>query len=240
MSAPALRLRAGLPRWTGWAIAGAIHAGMLLALASAFTPRPKAPAPVTISARLLPSTKAPAVAAPPLQIALPQSMLSAPPMPDIPTPPVQITPADAVDQSVTSASRPVAATPSLATAVAVAAVVEAVPVATNPMAVMPSETPAALPADHRFCSERQTARHYPALLRERGIQGQVVLRVKVDTEGRASEVLISGGSGWRLLDEAARRVAESCPYIPARRGEQRLVSWVEYPVRFALQPSTLQ
>ncbi len=108
------------------------------------------------------------------------------------------------------------------------------------MAAMPSETPAALPADHRFCSERQTARHYPALLRERGIQGQVVLRVKVDAEGRASEVLISGGSGWRLLDEAARRVAESCPYIPARRGEQRLVSWVEYPVRFALQPSTLQ
>ena len=80
----------------------------------------------------------------------------------------------------------------------------------------------------------------PGVQETGGIQGQVVLRVKVDTEGRASEVLISGGSGWRLLDEAARRVAESCPYIPARRGEQRLVSWVEYPVRFALQPSTLQ
>jgi len=132
----------------------------------------------------------------------------------------------------------VAAAP--ATTVAVATVPEAAPAAAIPLAALPSETPAALPADHRVCSERQTARHYPALLRERGIQGRVVLRVKVDAEGRASEVVISGGSGWRLLDEAARRVAESCPYIPARRGEQRLVSWVEYPVRFALQPSTLQ
>ncbi|WP_343638558.1 energy transducer TonB [Roseateles sp.] len=243
MSAPALRLRGGPPRWTGWAIAGAIHAGMLLALASAFAPSPKAPAPVTISARLLPSANAPAVAAPPSQIALPRSMLSVPPMPDIPPPPVQITPAAAIDQSVTSATRPVtamavAAAP--ATTVAVATVPEAAPAAEIPLAALPSETPAALPADHRVCSERQTARHYPALLRERGIQGRVVLRVKVDVEGRASEVVISGGSGWRLLDEAARRVAESCPYIPARRGEQRLVSWVEYPVRFALQPSTLQ
>ena len=97
-----------------------------------------------------------------------------------------------------------------------------------------------MPADHRACSARQIDRHYPGLLRDRGIEGRVVLRVKVDTDGHAAEVVVAGGSGWRLLDEAARRVAESCPFIPARRGDQRLASWVEYPVRFALQASPLQ
>jgi len=86
----------------------------------------------------------------------------------------------------------------------------------------------------RACTEQALARHYPPLLRERGIEGQVLLRVKVDEHGRAAEVHVQGGSGWRLLDEAALRLAQSCPYMPARRGDQTLSSWVEYPVRFAL------
>jgi len=86
----------------------------------------------------------------------------------------------------------------------------------------------------RACTEQQLARHYPSLLRERGIEGQVMLRVKVDEQGHAAEVQVQGGSGWRLLDEAAQRLALGCPYVPARRGGQTLSSWVEYPVRFAL------
>ena len=127
-----------------------------------------------------------------------------------------------------------------AVAVLTATAVAPLPAVVQPPAPVATELPATLPADHRLCSERQTARHYPALLRDRGIQGLVRLRVKVDPEGRAAEVVIAGGSGWRLLDEAARRVAESCPYTPARRGDQRLASWIEYPVRFALQAAPLQ
>ncbi|WAC75034.1 TonB family protein [Roseateles sp. SL47] len=99
------------------------------------------------------------------------------------------------------------------------------------------DQPATVPANYQQCRDSQTARHYPALLRERGVQGLVRLRVKVDENGRAAEVLIANGSGFRLLDEAARRVAESCPYVPARRGDQRMVSWIDYAVRFALQPA---
>lgn len=99
------------------------------------------------------------------------------------------------------------------------------------------DQPPSLPANHSACQNTQTTRYYPALLRERGVQGQVRLRVKVDEHGRAAEVIVAGGSGWRLLDEAARRVAESCPYIPARRGDQQVASWIEYAVRFALMPA---
>ncbi len=293
MTALAPRLHGSAPRWSGWAVTGAVHAVMVLALASAFAPQRSAPAsasaPMVISARLLPSTTTPTAtpAAPPATasamapIALPRSALDAPPVPDLPLPTVEIAPtslpvspspsrleapvasgtptgtgasaatatatagtgagssagagagasaAATVDASATLARQTVAAASAMAPAVA----------ATQTPAPVPTDLPAALPADHRLCSERQTARHYPALLRDRGIQGLVRLRVKVDPEGRAAEVVIAGGSGWRLLDEAARRVAESCPYTPARRGDQRLASWIEYPVRFALQAAPLQ
>ncbi|HLO94829.1 MAG TPA: energy transducer TonB [Burkholderiaceae bacterium] len=91
-----------------------------------------------------------------------------------------------------------------------------------------------MPPDHQDCKSRQVERHYPALLRERGIEGRVLVRVKVDEDGRAAEVLVQGASGWRLLDEAALQVAAACAYQPARRGEQRLMAWIEYPIRFTL------
>lgn len=247
-------------RWTGWAVTGAVHVGMLIALVSAFAPtRVKLPTSTSISARLLPASPTKAAMATsmtPLLIALPHSALLVPPSSEIPPPPVQIStapppPSVAAATTPMSVDAPTAAgtpnasfvstAPAHATTVAMAVPVNAqTPPPAPPPTQSQSETPAAFPADHRLCSERQTARHYPAMLRERGIQGQVLLRVKVDADGRAAEVVVAGGSGFRLLDEAARRVAESCPYLPARRGDQKLVSWVEYPVRFALQPSTLQ
>lgn len=280
MTAPALRLHGLAPRWTGWAMTAAVHAAMLLALASAFAPQRSAPAamaPMGISARLLPFTPTPtATAMAPsattmAPIALPRSALDAPPVPDLPPPLVEIaaTPLPAPQTSsrldtpvasgvattgITSATS-TATNPAAGAAVALetnamparqaltvstATTVASLPAVVQPPAPVATELPATLPADHRLCSERQTARHYPALLRDRGIQGLVRLRVKVDPEGRAAEVVIAGGSGWRLLDEAARRVAESCPYTPARRGDQRLASWIEYPVRFALQAAPLQ
>lgn len=280
MTAPALRLHGLAPRWSGWAMTAAVHAAMLLALASAFAPQRSAPvsmAPMGISARLLPFTPTPTAtsmapsATTMVPIALPRSALDAPPVPELPPPLVEIaaTPLPAPQTSsrldtpvasgvattgitsATSTATNTAAGAAVAVetnamptrpamAVSTATTVAPLPAVVQPPAPVATELPATLPADHRLCSERQTARHYPALLRDRGIQGLVRLRVKVDPEGRATEVVIAGGSGWRLLDEAARRVAESCPYTPARRGDQRLASWIEYPVRFALQAAPLQ
>lgn len=258
----------------------AVHAAMLLALASAFAPQRSAPAamaPMGISARLLPFTPTAAAtsmvpsASTMAPIALPRSARDAPPVPDLPPPLVEIAatslpspPASShldtpvasgvtntgANSATSTATAPAAgatvavdtnAMPARQAAVVATATIAApLPAVVQPPAPAATDLPATLPADHRLCSERQTARHYPALLRDRGIQGLVRLRVKVDPEGRAAEVVIAGGSGWRLLDEAARRVAESCPYTPARRGDQRLASWIEYPVRFALQAAPLQ
>lgn len=101
----------------------------------------------------------------------------------------------------------------------------------------PTVLPATL-ADRQCADSRQITRHYPPLLRERGIEGQVLLRVQVDEQGRAAEVRVQQGSGWRLLDQAALLLTQDCRFLPARRGEQALASWVEYPVRFSLDATS--
>lgn len=75
---------------------------------------------------------------------------------------------------------------------------------------------------------------HPAALRERGIEGAVLLRVRVDVQGRPADVTVLAGSGWRLFDEAALQQVRACRFVPATQGGQAVDSWVEFPVRFAL------
>jgi periplasmic protein TonB len=75
---------------------------------------------------------------------------------------------------------------------------------------------------------------YPMLLREQGVGGVVWLRVWVDSKGQPVEIRLAKGSGYRLLDDAALRAVKQWRFIPARNGEQRLASWVEFPIRFTL------
>jgi protein TonB len=106
------------------------------------------------------------------------------------------------------------------------------PTPPNPASVPADFTPAqrAAHADHRHCPPAP----YPPALRERGIEGAVKLRVRVDTQGQAADVHVLASSGFRLFDEAALRQVRSCRFQPAMRGDAALESWVEFPVRFAL------
>jgi periplasmic protein TonB len=85
-------------------------------------------------------------------------------------------------------------------------------------------------ADHQRCAPAS----HPAALRERGIEGAVTLRVKVNTQGRVSDVQVLASSGWRLFDEAAVHQTRGCHFHPARQDGQAVDSWVEFAVRFAL------
>lgn len=220
MTAALLHLALGLALWNLRPVGGETRPPQRLLAVRLLAARPAAaPAPanpVTIAPRS-PDIPPPApLPAPQIAIAIAATA----PLPGVASPAVTAAPAAAASAtSAASASLP--------------AVVNAVPLPPPPA---PAYQAAALPADHRACSARSVSSLYPAMLRQRGIEGEVVLRVQVDERGRASEVQIQHGSGWRLLDEAARLVAQACPFVPARRGEQTLASWVEYPVRFALSP----
>lgn len=76
---------------------------------------------------------------------------------------------------------------------------------------------------------------YPLLLRDQGIGGVVWLRAMVEPNGTAREINLLKSSGYRLLDEAAVRAVKRWRFVPARRGDQALASWVEFPIRFSLQ-----
>ncbi len=75
---------------------------------------------------------------------------------------------------------------------------------------------------------------YPLLLREQGVGGVVWLRVWVDSEGLPGEIKLAKGSGYRLLDDAALRAVRQWRFTPAKKGNSNLASWVEFPIRFAL------
>lgn len=76
---------------------------------------------------------------------------------------------------------------------------------------------------------------YPVMLRQRGIEGTVWLRVRVDRAGLPEQIVLFKTSGYRLFDEAALRAVARWRFKPARSQGTTMVSWVEFPVRFTLQ-----
>lgn len=76
---------------------------------------------------------------------------------------------------------------------------------------------------------------YPRLARQRGMQGVVLLSVRVDAEGRPLDVDLKQSSGFSVLDGAARDAVAGWRFVPASRGGKPIEASVEVPVRFSLE-----
>lgn len=76
---------------------------------------------------------------------------------------------------------------------------------------------------------------YPPLARKRGNQGKVVLRCKVDKSGNVTSVEVIRSSGFRLLDESARKTAYKWLFKPALERGAAVPGSVTVPVEFRLQ-----
>mgnify|MGYP000213850685 CR=1 FL=1 len=76
---------------------------------------------------------------------------------------------------------------------------------------------------------------YPITLRQRGIEGTVWLRVRVDHVGLPEQIVLFKTSGYRLFDEAALRAVSRWRFKPAKSQGRQLTTWVEFPVRFILR-----
>ncbi len=135
------------------------------------------------------------------------------PAPKIPAPPIETT-----TSSVPAPSAPVAA----------------------PSEAKPS--PPALPAEAplnqaRFDADylKNPAPAYPPLSRRMGEEGKVTLRVSVNPQGTADQVDIKTSAGSTRLDEAAQKTVRTWKFIPAKRGETAVQSWVLVPIIFKLE-----
>ena len=75
---------------------------------------------------------------------------------------------------------------------------------------------------------------YPESARSEGREGQVLLRVLVDDQGRSKHVEINSSSGSEALDRAAAEAIKRWRFIPARYGDKAVESWIRIPIEFRL------
>jgi protein TonB len=113
------------------------------------------------------------------------------------------------------------------------------PVATPPeVKPAPPAAPAAEPVSQaRFDADylRNPAPAYPPLSRRMGEEGKVILRVSVSPQGSADNVEIRTSSGSQRLDESAQKTVRNWKFIPAKRGDTAVQSWVLVPIIFKLE-----
>jgi protein TonB len=76
---------------------------------------------------------------------------------------------------------------------------------------------------------------YPAAARRRGLEGLVVVRVRVLADGTAGAAEVSESSGHGILDRAARDAVAGWRFRPALRDGQPVEQDLEVPVRFRLE-----
>ncbi len=76
---------------------------------------------------------------------------------------------------------------------------------------------------------------YPPRAIELNQQGEVIVRVRLDPEGAAVEIVVHRPSGHQMLDRAAVAAVKSWHFLPAVRDGRPVSAWVEIPVRFHLR-----
>lgn len=76
---------------------------------------------------------------------------------------------------------------------------------------------------------------YPSRAIELNQQGEVLVRVRLDTDGTAVEIVLHRSCGYQLLDRAALAAVREWHFHPAVRDGKAVAAWVEIPVRFHLR-----
>jgi protein TonB len=75
---------------------------------------------------------------------------------------------------------------------------------------------------------------YPPLARRRDQEGEVLLRLDLDTQGRVTAAQVLQSSGYPLLDRAALAAGSGWQLLPARINGVAVTSYVRIPVQFRL------
>jgi protein TonB len=125
---------------------------------------------------------------------------------------------------------PPAAAASDASPAPVAAPAVEAPAASAPVAEVPPFVQARF--DAAYLNNPRPA--YPPAARRRGETGTVHLRVQVSEDGSAAQVTLKTSSGSSSLDQAAIDAVTRWKFVPARRGDTPVVSWVVVPIDFSL------
>ena len=77
---------------------------------------------------------------------------------------------------------------------------------------------------------------YPLRLWDQDMEGQTILRVRVNDTGGVDSVQVFESSGHPDFDSAAVRGAKDLRFSPARRDGERIDVWATVPVHFSKRP----
>ena len=97
------------------------------------------------------------------------------------------------------------------------------------------ESVPATPAIFNAAYLRNAPPRYPLIARRNGVEGTVRLKVLVTRDGRAAQLELDKSSGSSALDNAALEAVKQWQFVPARRGQDPVESWVLVPVVFRLE-----
>lgn len=75
----------------------------------------------------------------------------------------------------------------------------------------------------------ERTKNYPRLARERGIEGEVRLRFKINSAGLVESVEVVKSSGYEILDSASIHAVYRAAPLPAVNG------WIEVPIAYVLK-----
>ena len=75
---------------------------------------------------------------------------------------------------------------------------------------------------------------YPTIARKRGYQGNVVLEVLINKQGKIIDLRVYSSSGYSMLDKAAIASVKKWLFRPGMRGPDKIEMWVRVPIRFKL------
>lgn len=189
-----------------------LHVGIFLLIVAAKTIAPQImELPMIVD--LIPAQEEQPPQAKPLPMAKPQPVHKPTPAPKTPAPKLETTTSDVPAPSAPLAPPPEPAPPAPAAPAA------------------PAVSQARFDADYL----RNPAPSYPALSRRMGEEGKVILRVSVNPQGTADSVEIRTSSGSPRLDESALKTVRNWKFIPAKRGDTAIQSWVLVPIIFKLE-----
>ena len=76
---------------------------------------------------------------------------------------------------------------------------------------------------------------YPALSRRLGEQGRVLVRVRIEADGRPSQAELQESSGYDRLDQTALQTVMRWRYVPGQRGGVPEPMWFSVPIQFVLE-----
>jgi protein TonB len=81
---------------------------------------------------------------------------------------------------------------------------------------------------------KNPAPEYPAQALRLGLEGKVVLRVRVLANGTPGSVEVKQSSGKRILDDAAIAAVKGWAFSPSKRGSTPIDGWATVPLEFKI------